>query len=105
MHHPLLGAVPDGKHLHYLFYTSQSGNAADPVIIWFNGGPGCSSMEGAFSESGPLWTTSGGIDLQLNEYTYNNFSHQIFLEAPACVGFSYADNLRGCIHNDTGTGA
>lgn len=39
------------------------------------------------------------------EYSYNNFSHQIFLEAPACVGFSYADELRGCIHNDTGTAA
>ena len=59
-------AVPGGKHLHYLFYTSQTGNANDPLILWFNGGPGCSSLEGAFSESGPLWTTSGGIDLQVN---------------------------------------
>lgn len=38
--------IGNGKHLHYLFYTSQSPTAAtDPVVLWFNGGPGCSSME------------------------------------------------------------
>jgi hypothetical protein len=44
--------------------------------------------------------------MQINEYSYNNFSHQIFLEAPACVGFSYSDEpIRGCTHNDTSTAA
>jgi serine carboxypeptidase-like clade 2 len=95
------------RHLHYLFYTSQTGIQTDPLILWFNGGPGCSSLEGAFQESGPLWTTSGGAGLQVNTYSYNNFSHQLFLEAPACVGFSYADasNPNGCTHNDTSTAA
>ena len=38
------------------------------------GGPGCSSLEGAFAESGPLWTTSGGVNLQKNDYSWNKFS-------------------------------
>ncbi len=69
-----------------------------PPLPPSQGGPGCSSLEGAFQESGPLWTTSGGTNLQVNQYSYNNFSHQLFLEAPACVGFSYADstNPSGC---------
>lgn len=34
------------KALHYVFATSQRDPVKDPVIVWFNGGPGCSSMLG-----------------------------------------------------------
>ena len=95
--------IPDGKHLHYVAYASQGDPAVDPVVFWFNGGPGCSSMEGGFQESGPLWTAPGGATLQTNAFTWNRFSTQVFLEAPAGVGFSYADEPSGTVHNDTGT--
>ena len=32
--------------LHYMFAESQNKPTTDPVVIWFNGGPGCSSMLG-----------------------------------------------------------
>jgi carboxypeptidase C (cathepsin A) len=45
----LLLAAPDidvnsNKSLHYVFAESMSDPVNDPVTIWFNGGPGCSSM-------------------------------------------------------------
>jgi len=42
------------KHLHYVFIESLNSPADDPVVVWFNGGPGCSSMLGFFSENGPF---------------------------------------------------
>ena len=35
------------KKLHYVFIGSQD-KESDPVVLWFNGGPGCSSLEGLF---------------------------------------------------------
>ena len=56
--------ITDTKKLHYLFIQSWNDNSTgkdeDPVLIWFNGGPGCSSLLGAFQENGPLIVDSDG---------------------------------------------
>lgn len=42
------------KRLHYMFIESLNDPATDPVVVWFNGGPGCSSLLGFISELGPF---------------------------------------------------
>jgi len=35
-------------------YNSCSDPSSNKLIIWFNGGPGCSSLDGLFTENGPF---------------------------------------------------
>jgi cathepsin A (carboxypeptidase C) len=40
--------VDAGKEIsiHYVFITSMNKPATDDLVMWFNGGPGCSSLLG-----------------------------------------------------------
>ncbi len=38
----------------FRFVESQGSPSTDPVVLWLNGGPGCSSLDGMLSEHGPF---------------------------------------------------
>ncbi|TKR58553.1 hypothetical protein L596_029982 [Steinernema carpocapsae] len=76
--------------LHYWFVESQSDPATDPLLFWFNGGPGCSSLDGLLNEMGPYVVNKDGKTLRKNDYAWNHLANVIYIEAPAGVGFSYA---------------
>ncbi|XP_061162902.1 lysosomal protective protein-like [Saccostrea echinata] len=83
----------DKKHLHYWYLESSSSTqATDPLVLWMNGGPGCSSDLGLLSEHGPFRVAPDGKTLTLNPYSWNKIANMLYLEAPAGVGFSYADD-------------
>ena len=37
----------------------------------------------------------------MNPFSWGNVTNNIFLEAPAGVGYSYCDTAAGCVHTDT----
>ena len=94
-----------GKVAHYMYSESLQSPTTDPVVAWFNGGPGCSSMEGAMSESGlyRINQYTSPPTLSQNLYSWNNITNNLFIEAPAGVGFSYCTTPTGCEHTDTST--
>ncbi|PIN25022.1 Serine carboxypeptidases (lysosomal cathepsin A) [Handroanthus impetiginosus] len=81
----------DRRSYFYYFVEAESDPASKPLVLWLNGGPGCSSIgAGAFSEHGPL-QPNGNI-LVKNNYSWNKVANMLYLESPAGVGFSYSAN-------------
>lgn len=81
-----------GRALFYWFYEAFSEKEQKPLLLWLNGGPGCSSVGyGATQEIGPFIVDPSGSTLSFNEYAWNNVSNILFVESPVGVGFSYTN--------------
>ncbi|KAK9073965.1 hypothetical protein SSX86_006559 [Deinandra increscens subsp. villosa] len=88
-----------GRALFYYLVESPTDSATKPLVLWLNGGPGCSSLIGAFSELGPFRTNSDGKTLFMNDYAWSNVANMLFLESPAGVGFSYSNTTSDYDHS------
>jgi serine carboxypeptidase-like clade 2 len=74
--------------LHYVYVESLGNVTGDPVLIWLNGGPGCSSLLGAFSENGPFVFDDGENVIKPNPFSWNERANMLYIESPAHIGFS-----------------
>ncbi|EAS27363.3 carboxypeptidase Y [Coccidioides immitis RS] len=79
-----------GKHLFFWFFESRNDPKKDPIVLWLNGGPGCSSMTGLFMELGPS-RVDQNLKLVHNPYAWNSKASILFLDQPVNTGFSYSD--------------
>nr|ACG29366.1 serine carboxypeptidase [Zea mays] len=90
-----------GKALFYYFVEAAAEDpSTKPLVLWLNGGPGCSSLGGAMHEIGPFFVNRDNKTLSKNKYAWNSVANMLFLESPAGVGFSYSN--RTSDYNNTG---
>jgi carboxypeptidase C (cathepsin A) len=77
--------------VHSSKYISQAEKQNIPIVIWLQGGNGCSSLIGAFTENGPFYSPeSMANDLITNVNGLQRHAHVIYLDRPAGAGFSIA---------------
>mgnify|MGYP001591360607 FL=1 len=89
-------------YMHYMLFESESDPVNDPIIVWWNGGPGATSMWGIFVENGPymlndesflgrVYNDSGIPALVSNPFSWTKFATVVSFANPPPVGFSYCD--------------
>ncbi|KAJ9549046.1 hypothetical protein OSB04_021589 [Centaurea solstitialis] len=88
-----------GSAIFYAFYeaqqhpTNNTSLSQTPIVIWLQGGPGCSSMTGNFYELGPWQVAPSGnqtLELRPNPGSWNRIFGLLFLDNPIGTGFSIA---------------
>ena len=79
------------KHFHYMFNLAHEDPEHKPLVLWFNGGPGCSSLDGWSSEHGPMTLDEDG-NYKMNNYSWHRAANMLYIESPGDVGFSYIDS-------------
>ncbi|KAG8960390.1 Cell death protease [Tulasnella sp. 419] len=76
-------------HLYFVLLKARRTADKERLVIWLNGGPGCSSFDGLMMETGP-WRVDGKGGLKLIDGGWDEYAHVLYLDQPAGTGFSYA---------------
>jgi carboxypeptidase D len=91
-----LNASKDGdkKFFYWLVAPESEKESLDtPLVIWLNGGPGCSSSDGFFLENGPLMfeqMPSNEWKLTLNPYSWHLApAWVLYVDQPVGTGLSF----------------
>ncbi|PCH36516.1 hypothetical protein WOLCODRAFT_28645 [Wolfiporia cocos MD-104 SS10] len=84
--------IAEDKHLFFWFFEARVNPEDAPLLLWLNGGPGCSSSTGLLFELGPCSIADSGANVTYNKHSWNTHANVIFLDQPVNVGFSYAND-------------
>ncbi|KAK7431293.1 hypothetical protein QQZ08_002064 [Neonectria magnoliae] len=85
---PISQSPDEERQLYFWFFPSTNPDAGDEIVIWLNGGPGCSSLSGLLTENGPFLWQQGTLSPVPNSYSWTNLTNVIWIEQPVGVGFS-----------------
>ncbi|CAD6908721.1 unnamed protein product [Tilletia controversa] len=70
------------------FWMFPADEPSNTTIIWNNGGPGCSSLEGLMQENGPFALPFNSTKVVKSQYSWTRLANVIWVEHPVSVGFT-----------------
>lgn len=89
-------------HLFFWYFESESHPETSPLSLWLQGGPGGSSMFGAFTENGPCPVNDDSKSTYRNKYAWTKHANMLYIDQPVQVGFSYDILTKGTLDLESG---
>jgi len=103
MYSGYLTAKRPKKKMFYWLNTGKCGSA-NKLIVYLNGGPGCSSMVNLLKENGPfILDEENPGKLKKNKFSWNRMAHTLHIEAPLGVGYSHHESHKNINQSDHST--
>ena len=95
-----------GNIFYWLVEAEGVDPATAPLLIWLNGGPGCSSMDGLFLELGPFRLDGDKLDqIKINPGSWHYAANVLFVDQPVGTGLSYTRSNDGYAGTDAAVNA
>ncbi|KAI2467437.1 alpha/beta-hydrolase [Annulohypoxylon bovei var. microspora] len=86
---PITDNPDDTDELFFWFFPTSTPNSTEKeILLWLNGGPGCSSFEGLLQENGPFIWQYGTLKPVPNPWAWNRLTNVVWVEQPIGTGFS-----------------
>jgi len=86
------------RNIFYWLIEPEVKDASTPLLIWLNGGPGCSSLIGLFVENGPfrLRKVNNDWSVGLNPHSWHKLAYVLYIDQPVGTGFSFTTDEKYC---------
>lgn len=75
------------------YFSADDAVASKTLVLFQNGGPGCSSLMGLLYENGPFGIDAASGQPLSNPYSWTRHHHLLYVDAPAHTGLSYGGPL------------
>ncbi|KAK4545974.1 hypothetical protein LTR36_002538 [Oleoguttula mirabilis] len=82
----------DDKYF-FWFVPSLNTSVQDEVVIWLNGGPGCSSLDGFLHANGPFTWQPGTNAPVPNTWAWSNLTNVVWVDQPQGTGYSVGEAI------------
>ncbi|CAO1600968.1 hypothetical protein XANCAGTX0491_004638 [Xanthoria calcicola] len=83
---PIPGVADD--QLFFWLFQAENHDASRNLIIWLNGGPGCSSLTGLTYENGPFQFQYRTSVPSPNPYSWTKLANVLYIDQPPGTGYS-----------------
>ncbi|KAJ2500699.1 Cell death protease [Coemansia sp. RSA 1972] len=81
----------DASMFFWLITNTTNAYNHDKLLIWLNGGPGCTSLDGVFMENGPF-QFSGANQLVPRSHSFSEQFDVLYIDQPFGTGFSSSNS-------------
>ncbi|KAI1270223.1 alpha/beta-hydrolase [Xylariaceae sp. FL1019] len=88
---PITDNATDPNQFFFWFFPSNNSAADNEIVIWLNGGPGCSSLDGFFQENGPFLWLSGTYSPIENPFSWHKLTNMVWVDQPVGTGLGSFD--------------
>jgi carboxypeptidase D len=85
---PITADKDDRNEIFFWFFPSKSSEAKKEVVIWFQGGPGCSSLVALLQENGPFLWQPGVYQPYANPYSWDKLTNVVWVDQPYGIGLA-----------------